>query len=429
MVGASLIAVSWALLVAASLDGALAARTQVQQTGAERRRRRASASGTQVKCSISGPRGEVASFPVEKCHFECVKAGNWEGVGAGGNMRTIKAFSMAFTVSLQGDKCLCSNGGEGLLQFKPINAAERRQCQGDKDLAKKRCFEFYKKGRSLELTTQTGAEGKEVLIARYYLERYRQSKFTVDKTCAPCEGDACNEVVLPSMFEGLSDEMLAKFNDLMEDVEAGGASSELVELADMITNEQKQELQCKKYNGKTLEDLKRFHPSCPVEGLTTIAERAGISETGRLDCEKAQRFRDLLADPGCAVSRSSTDWTAAFAGMAERDRKEIMDALANGWPVLKPGDIDDRKCAVLKVGAYECKANAVGSSGDSVCRCNFMGAKSMTCDNLYGNNRQAFFILQNQRVGVFGKQACQCQKDPKEWTKSRCDLGVTSQPR
>jgi hypothetical protein len=194
-------------------------------------------------CVIEGPKGEVATFPVRRCHLECVKAGNWEGVGAGGDMQLTKVFSMAFTAWLKEDTCICSFGGKDMVRFRAFTAQERQQCQNDEPLAKKRCWEAYMKGRSVELTKQAGAGGKPVLVSRFHLEEYRQAKFKVIKTCAACYGDECDSVALPTIFDGLSEDMLVLLNDFVEDADAGkAASGDLEMILEMLTEDEKEHL-------------------------------------------------------------------------------------------------------------------------------------------------------------------------------------------
>merc|ERR1712083_281415 len=192
-------------------------------------------------CQVEGPNGEFATFPVRDCLEECVNDGNWEGFGGGGNMQTTEVFSKAFTASLNEDTCICSFGGKDMVRFRSFSAEERLQCRNDDPLAKKRCWEAYMKGHSMELTKQIGAGGKPVLVSQFHLEEYRQAKFF--KRCAFCyEGneDECNSgVSLPPIFYTLSEDIVDMLNDLDAGLVVGGDIEVILE---MLTEDQKEEL-------------------------------------------------------------------------------------------------------------------------------------------------------------------------------------------
>merc|ERR1711920_229728 len=89
-------------------------------------------------------------------------------------------------------------------------------------------------------------------------------------------------------------------NDLVDNVESKQvAGGDIDVILEMLTEDQKEELLCREYAGKSLKELVKKESQCPAEGVKALAEQVGISETGLLDCEKAKRFKALLQNPGC----------------------------------------------------------------------------------------------------------------------------------
>jgi len=162
----------------------------------------------QVTCAIDGPRGESITFPVDKCHTQCILQTSWEGLKDTTNIQ--KQFSLQFSVTYKAGTCVCSVKGKGpIVQFRALHSNQAQQCKDNTVSAKQDCWEIYKKGRGTDIVLEPGANGAKVPIAYHKPGRYSNRRFKIKKTCQPCNGAECYGLTLPTLLEGLSDDVKA----------------------------------------------------------------------------------------------------------------------------------------------------------------------------------------------------------------------------
>eukprot|EP00928_Gymnodinium_smaydae_P015099 TRINITY_DN15532_c0_g1_i1.p1 TRINITY_DN15532_c0_g1~~TRINITY_DN15532_c0_g1_i1.p1 ORF type:complete len:367 (-),score=87.71 TRINITY_DN15532_c0_g1_i1:51-1073(-) len=152
------------------------------------------------KCAIEGPLGMHVTFPVERCVAECNLAATWKGM-AGNILQSTKQFSLLFETKLKGRMCVCSAGGTDLVQYNVAGKARKQACSSSSNVAKMDCWTQYKKMRTRVIDVKDGRHPE----VTFDLSKVSDGQFVIDRTCAPCSGDACRFFNLPSVLEDLSE--------------------------------------------------------------------------------------------------------------------------------------------------------------------------------------------------------------------------------
>jgi len=261
-------------------------------------------------------------------------------------------FTEAFSVSFE-KKCDCKIEGNVIVSFQPITVQQARVCAGivtedDPHKIKRQCWEAYMRGRGTEFNSVG-----EMNVPEYKVP-WLSGNFRVGRE-GPCEGTACDSIVLPGVLEGKSREHKRVIGDAIKKIMDGQKDKvprvllQLIAVLppDALDDAEFQQIDENNDGTLDLDELSAFYPQFDRKVIEKFIKEVDDKDNGTVDPDKFSELKKKMRDynPNVDLIYGEVDFVLSPSGEIREAKPEWKVAtvvcMKGGKPA--PGECEDNE--------------------------------------------------------------------------------------